>query len=205
MDQLSLEEAVPALLFYTQDVDCNIVSEVHSKHKKPTSAQAWGYGFGFVSLIVFVSNVGALLGPCMKNKLFKRILMFCVALAVGTLAATGLLVLIPEGKAKNEEEQVIQFDPEKNMDQGHSHFDQEDMEKGYDGVASVAWILLVGDAIHNFVDGLSIGAAFTENVFTGISVSLAVICEELPHELGIFLRSTKKLIILSILDLHVHQ
>lgn len=59
---------------------------------------AWGYGFGFVSLIVFVSNVGALLGPCMKNKLFKRILMFCVALAVGTLAATGLLVLIPEVK-----------------------------------------------------------------------------------------------------------
>lgn len=92
------------------------------------------------------------------------------------------------------------------MDQGHSHFDQEDMEKGYDGVASVAWILLVGDAIHNFVDGLSIGAAFTENVFTGISVSLAVICEELPHELGIFLRSTKNLLFDTnqklILDLH---
>ncbi|CAC5400906.1 SLC39A14 [Mytilus coruscus] len=98
MDQISLEAAVPALLFYTQDVDCNIVPELHSKHKKPTSAQAWGYGIGFVSLIVFVSNVGALLGPCMKSKLFKRILMFCVALAVGTLAATGLLVLIPEVK-----------------------------------------------------------------------------------------------------------
>lgn len=56
--------------------------------------------------------------------------------------------------------------------------------KGHEGIASVAWILLVGDAIHNFVDGLSIGTAFTENVFTGISVSLAVICEELPHELG---------------------
>jgi hypothetical protein len=32
----------------------------------------------------------------MKTKVFKRILMFCVALAVGTLAATGLIVLIPE-------------------------------------------------------------------------------------------------------------
>ena len=52
------------------------------------------------------------------------------------------------------------------------------------GVATVAWILLAGDSIHNFVDGLSIGAAFTENLFTGISVSLAVVCEELPHELG---------------------
>lgn len=52
------------------------------------------------------------------------------------------------------------------------------------GVKTVAWILLLGDSIHNFVDGLAIGAAFTENVFTGVSVSLAVICEELPHELG---------------------
>lgn len=51
-------------------------------------------------------------------------------------------------------------------------------------IAPVAWILLIGDAIHNFVDGLSIGAAFTENTLLGISVSLAVLCEELPHELG---------------------
>ena len=51
-------------------------------------------------------------------------------------------------------------------------------------VNSVAWLVLVGDALHNFVDGMSIGAAFTENVYTGISVSLAVLCEELPHELG---------------------
>jgi hypothetical protein len=57
---------------------------------------AWGYGIAFVTLIVIISNIGALLGPCMKSQIFKRILMFCVALAVGTLAATGLLVLIPE-------------------------------------------------------------------------------------------------------------
>ena len=49
---------------------------------------------------------------------------------------------------------------------------------------SVAWLVLTGDALHNFVDGMSIGAAFTENIYTGISVSLAVLCEELPHELG---------------------
>ena len=32
----------------------------------------------------------------------------------------------------------------------------------------------------------SIGAAFSESVLTGISVSVAVLCEELPHELGDF-------------------
>ena len=45
-------------------------------------------------------------------------------------------------------------------------------------------MILVGDALHNFVDGLSIGAAFTQNIYLGMSVSLAVICEALPHELG---------------------
>ena len=32
--------------------------------------------------------------------------------------------------------------------------------------------------------GLSIGAAFTESILAGISISVAVFCEELPHELG---------------------
>lgn len=70
------------------------------------------------------------------------------------------------------------------MDHGHSHFGKTEINKSKNGVASVAWMLLAGDSLHNFVDGMAIGAGFTENVFTGISVSLAVICEELPHELG---------------------
>ncbi len=45
-------------------------------------------------------------------------------------------------------------------------------------------MIIFGDGLHNFIDGLSIGAAFAGNIMTGISVSLAVICEELPHELG---------------------
>ena len=47
-------------------------------------------------------------------------------------------------------------------------------------------MVILGDALHNFLDGMSIGAAFTVSVVTGISISLAVICEELPHELGEF-------------------
>jgi zinc transporter ZupT len=45
-------------------------------------------------------------------------------------------------------------------------------------------MIIFGDGLHNFIDGLSIGAAFTESVLKGISISLAVICEEFPHELG---------------------
>ncbi|XP_040577260.1 metal cation symporter ZIP14 [Lepeophtheirus salmonis] len=53
-------------------------------------------------------------------------------------------------------------------------------------IATVAWMIIFGDGVHNFIDGLSIGAAFTESILTGISVSIAVFCEEFPHELGDF-------------------
>lgn len=62
----------------------------------------------------------------------------------------------------------------------------ECVEGGRSKIATVAWMIIFGDGIHNFVDGLSIGAAFSESILTGISVSIAVLCEEFPHELGDF-------------------
>lgn len=45
-------------------------------------------------------------------------------------------------------------------------------------------MIIFGDGFHNFIDGISIGASFTESVHAGVSVSMAVLCEEFPHELG---------------------
>ena len=58
--------------------------------------------------------------------------------------------------------------------------------QGGSKIATVAWMIIFGDGIHNFIDGLSIGAAFSDSILTGISVSVAVLCEEFPHELGDF-------------------
>ncbi|KAI5107506.1 zinc transporter ZIP10 isoform X3 [Silurus meridionalis] len=66
---------------------------------------------------------------------------------------------------------------------GHCHTEKEMKDAG---IASIAWMVIMGDGMHNFSDGLAIGAAFSANVTGGISTSVAVFCHELPHELGDF-------------------
>lgn len=46
------------------------------------------------------------------------------------------------------------------------------------------YLITLGDAVHNFADGLAVGAAFASSWKTGLATSLAVFCHELPHELG---------------------
>ena len=55
-------------------------------------------------------------------------------------------------------------------------------------ISAVAWMIIIGDTLHNISDGLAIGAVFSEGgksgISGGISTSIAVFCHELPHELG---------------------
>lgn len=65
----------------------------------------------------------------------------------------------------------------------HDHEIKFDESKD-SAIKTVAWMIVFGDGLHNFIDGISIGAAFTESMLSGLSVSLAVLAEEFPHELG---------------------
>ena len=59
-----------------------------------------------------------------------------------------------------------------------------DLVKPKKAIKPVAWMIIIGDGLHNFIDGLTIGVSFSTSNYVGLSSSLAIFCEELPHELG---------------------
>ncbi len=67
--------------------------------------------------------------------------------------------------------------PEHSHNHGHSHSH---------GEKSAGAFIILGDSIHNFVDGVLIGAAFLVNPHLGIVTSLAVATHEIPQEVGDF-------------------
>ncbi|KAI3383339.1 hypothetical protein SNEBB_007317 [Seison nebaliae] len=62
-----------------------------------------------------------------------------------------------------------------NDDDGHDHSS---------GIAPTAWMILLGDGMHNIADGLALGVAFSARTTLGWSTTVAVLLHEIPHELG---------------------
>ncbi|MBN2067015.1 MAG: ZIP family metal transporter [Candidatus Diapherotrites archaeon] len=58
--------------------------------------------------------------------------------------------------------------------------------EGHCDVHAFSYLILFGDAIHNFIDGIIIAASFLVNAALGIATAIAVISHELPQELGDF-------------------
>jgi zinc and cadmium transporter len=63
----------------------------------------------------------------------------------------------------------------------HHHHEHADKSKQV-----TAPLIVVGDSVHNFLDGIAIGAAFLISVPTGIVTAIAVAAHEIPQEIGDF-------------------
>ncbi len=110
-----------------------------------------------------------------------------VSYAVGTLLGVALLVLLPEALAHLSARAVLGsllagimlfFLLEKLVLWRHCH--THDCEAH--GMA--APMVIIGDAFHNFLDGVVIGTAVRTSIPLGVSTALAVATHEIPQELG---------------------
>jgi len=150
----------------------------------------WTYTIISVLIVSLVSLVGAL-ALTFRQKILERILIFFVAFSAGALIGDAFLHLLPEAVEKNGFTTgvstaiflgiIVFFLLEKLLRWRHCHdVDCEDHPK------HLGLMNLVGDGVHNFIDGLLIGASFLVSVPVGIATATAVILHEIPQELGDF-------------------
>lgn len=117
----------------------------------------------------------------------QKYLQFFVSLSVGVFLGDAFIHLIPEAVEETGDiDTVLQlvlgailvfFVLEKLIrnhgGSGHSH-----------DVKPIAQMNLIGDAIHNFIDGTLIAGSFLVSPMVGLATTLAIIIHEIPQEIG---------------------
>ncbi|HEU5187147.1 MAG TPA: ZIP family metal transporter [Candidatus Saccharimonadales bacterium] len=120
----------------------------------------------------------------------KKLQAFAVPFAAGALLAASFFDLLPEALETTEVRVVLTwtlvgflvfFITERFLRWFHHHHAHE----GNQDQANRS-LIVIGDSLHNFIDGLAIGAAFLVDPLTGIIVTLAVAAHEIPQEIGDF-------------------
>lgn len=137
-----------------------------------------------VSLISLVGIVLFLTG----RKKIDEILFFLVSFSTGTLLGAAFFGLLPESIAEIDAVLALQmafvgmivaFCMEKLIHWHHHHAGKEK-----EHTRPLGMLTLVGDAVHNFFDGVAIAAAFLVDVPLGITTTLAIALHEIPQEIG---------------------
>jgi zinc and cadmium transporter len=137
-----------------------------------------------ISLLSFVGVITLAL----KKGTSRKLTLILVAFAAGVLIGSAFFHLLPESLEGAVPLDIFVylligfcafFILEKVLSWRHCHEDQCKIH-------NFTYLILVGDAVHNFIDGLVIVSAFIINTGVGIATTLAIISHEIPQELGDF-------------------
>lgn len=135
-----------------------------------------------ISAVALVGYFALIINP---QKLQKS-LQFLISLSVGVFLGDAFLHLIPDAAERTGDlEKVLLvvlggillfFVAEKivrSYGSRHSH-----------GIKPIAQMNLIGDAIHNFIDGTLIAGSFLVSPVIGVTTTIAIIIHEIPQEIG---------------------
>ena len=150
----------------------------------------------YILLFTLIGSIGALIGGLIllsRRKFALKISHFLASFAAGILLGTAFFDLLPEAVHEGEEAGinifpwalfgiVLFFLLERFIHWFHHHeeFHKEEESK------STLPLIIFGDTMHNFIDGVVIAATFMVNVPLGIATSISVFVHEVPQEIGDF-------------------
>lgn len=150
----------------------------------------WLYTILSVLIVSAISLIGVATLMVNKEKL-EKFLMYFVSFSVGALLGDVFIHIIPEisGEAGFAASSgllilagiVLFFVIEKFVNWHHCHHVEHTHK-----VKPMAYTNLIGDGLHNFLDGVIIAASFMVSLPIGIATTVAVVLHEVPQEIGDF-------------------
>jgi zinc and cadmium transporter len=159
----------------------------------------WLYSIISVFIVSFISLIG-LASISIKEEYLRKILIYLVSFSAGALLADAFIHLLPE--AVGESGFTLQvslyvllgiglsFTMEKIIHWHHCHHTHSanclEEHHHHVAVAPFAKMNLIGDTVHNFIDGLIIGGSYLVSIPLGLATTFAVILHEIPQEIGDF-------------------
>jgi zinc and cadmium transporter len=148
-------------------------------------------------LAIILGSAVSLVGGIALLRFKKRraaALLLTMPFGAGALLAAAFLDLLPEAFELAEPEIMLLyalggflffFLLERLASWFHHHHEHQPQQKAVRN-AQQRRLIMLGDVMHNAIDGLAIGAAFLVSIPTGIITTLAVAAHEVPKEVGTF-------------------